>query len=194
MEPNQDMLNGMDHAENAPILDLVIMHTAVLTTVDNEKEILQRIQRDHIVGRKFPDISAHYLVGPSGKVYQGRNIRYRSEASVGTGMGRFDYPWSKIAIMMLGNFASPDQVFTPEAQNTLTTLIENRKKVFGLKYYKALDQREAETKVLLGSNAGEGPLGLDVIRVRKHPSLPPVIQSFLDSGGNTAGDGGTGSP
>jgi len=189
IEPNLDVLANMNHASNAPILDIVVMHTAVLTTAENEVEILQRIQYDHIAERKWGDISAHYLIGPSGKVYQGRDIRYRSEASVGAGMGRFQDPWNKCAIMLLGNFNSPEQVFTAEARSALTTLIEDRKDVFGHKYQQALEAREAETRAQMGR---EGPFGLDEIRVRVNPSLP---KGFLDSGGNnTAGDGGTGSP
>lgn len=197
-EPNWSMLERMEHAENAPILDLVIMHSGVLTTAEDELEILQRIMAAHmnpISGRGWGDISAHYLIGPSGKVYQGRLIWYRADGSVGHGMGRFQYAWNKCSIMMLGDFNNPAQILTPEAQNALTTLIEDRRTKFARKYADELNARELETRSLLGSKYEGGSLGYDEIRVRKHPSLPATIQSFLDgNGSNTAGDGGTGSP
>lgn len=182
---NYNMLNGMEHAENRPIMDLVIMHTAVLTTKDSELEILRRIQLDHINGRGWGDISAHYLIGPSGKVYQGRKIWYRYPGkavggSVGAGMGRFDYSWSKCSIMMLGNFNDPSQEFTEDAKQALLALIDDRRTKFGRMYRKALDAREAETAVLLGSGHQKGQNhGLDVIRTRIHPSLPHVVREFL---------------
>lgn len=197
-EPNWDMLERMPHPGNAPVLDLVVMHSGVLTTADDELEILQRIMAAHmnpVSGRGWGDISAHYLVGPSGKVYQGRNIRYRADGTVGHGMGRFQDNWNKAAIMLLGDFNNPAQVFTPEAQSALTTLIEDRRTKFAHKYADELNARELETRGLLGSKYEGGSLGYDEIRVRKHPSLPATIQSFLDgNGSNTAGDGGTGSP
>jgi hypothetical protein len=205
--PDFSMLGSMDHSENGPIMDIVVMHAVVLATAENELDKLQQIQYYHmnkINGRGYGDIAVHYMIGPSGKVYEGRALRYRPEATAGSGMGRFGDPWGKCVVMLLGNFNVPEQAFTPEAQNALMTLIEDRKSVFERMFEDALKIREAETRALRGS---DGPFGLDQVRIRKHPTLPPVLQNFLDgkdsspvtvtdggTGSETAGDGGTGSP
>lgn len=184
LEPNWDMLKGMDHAENQPIMDLVIMHTAMLTTEDDELKLLRQIQQDHMnkaIGRGWGDIAAHYLIGPSGKVYQGRRIQYRYPTpSVGGGMGRFNYAWEKCAIMLLGNFNDPNQEFTEAAKEALLTLIDDRQRKFGDLYRDILNAREAEAKILLGSTYQGQHLGLDEVRLRYHPSLPPLVRNFLD--------------
>lgn len=186
MEPNVTSLNKMDHAPNAPILDIVVMHSAVTCTADNELETLQRIQRDQMISHKWSDISVHYLIGPSGKVYEGRDLRYRADGTVGSGMGRFGDNWGKCAIMLLGNFNSAGQALTPEAQSSLNALIEDRKEVFERRFKKALEVREAETKSLMGQ---EGPFGFDQVRIHVSPSLP---KGFLDqTSGNNKADGGT---
>ncbi len=174
------------HPGNAPIMDVVIMHTAVLTPLDEDKEleILRDIQRAHVSrqGRGWGDISAHYLIGPSGKLYQGRKIwyRYPDSGSVGSGMGRFNYHWGKCSIMLLGDFNNPAQEFTQEAQETLLTLIEDRTRKFGRMYREPLNHRETETCLLIGPACPKGTnLGLDEVGVRKHPSLPAPVWSFL---------------
>ena len=188
MHIDHDKIRRLDpaHPGNAPIMDVVIMHTAVLTPVDEDKElaILRDIQRAHVSrqGRGWGDISAHYLIGPSGKLYQGRKIwyRYPDSGSVGAGMGRFNYHWGKCSIMLLGDFNNPAQEFTPEAQETLVTLIEDRTRKFGRMYRRPLNEREAETRLLLGSAYVKGTeLGLDEVGVRRHPSLPTPVWEFL---------------
>jgi hypothetical protein len=184
LEPDWDMLKGMTNAENQPILDLVIMHTAMLTTQEDELTLLRQIQQDHMnkaIGRGWGDIAPHYLIGPSGKVYQGRDIRYRYPTnSVGGGMGRFNYAWEKCAIMLLGNFNDPTQEFTAEAKDALLTLIDDRQRKFGDLYRDRLNAREAEARVMLGTTYQGQHLGLDIVRLRYHPSLPPTVRNFLD--------------
>ena len=178
-EPDQNLLNSMTHAENAPVLDIVLMHTGVLTTSDNELEVLQNIHFAHIQ-RGWGDITAHYLVGPSGKIYQGRAIWYRlpKGTSVADGMGRFNFFWGKCAIMLMGNFSDPAQEFTPDAKDALTILIEDLQNKLGTLYRDELEARQAETRRLLGSRDKDVPLDHDRIRLIFSPSLPASARNF----------------
>ncbi|MBN2306451.1 N-acetylmuramoyl-L-alanine amidase [Candidatus Peregrinibacteria bacterium] len=190
-EPLLDRLNRLEHAENEPIMDIVIMHSAEATTADNELSVLQAMQSFHINTRGWDDIAPHYLVGPSGKVYQGRNLRFRypdgQGSTIGSGMGRFSYAWNKCAIMLMGDFIS--QEITAEAQQATVALIDDRRNHFQQLYREQLDEREAETARLMGGRHADGTnYGYDVVRVRQHPSLPASVWASInpESGGAEA--------
>jgi len=189
IDPLPNRLNGLTHAENRPIMDIVIMHSAQVTTEDNELAVLQNMQTRDINVRKWADIAAHYFVGPSGKVYQGRLLRYRypdgAGASIGSGMGRLKFHWNKCAIMLLGNFTS--QEITPEAKEATIALIDDRRGKFDILYEEELKAREAETVSLMGANHVEGRnYGYDVTRVMRHPSLPASVWAVISSAGADA--------
>lgn len=59
---------------------------------------LQLIQRDHMTTRGYGDIGYHYVIDPSGRIWQGRDLRYQgAHASGNNNVGN-------IGICLLGNF------------------------------------------------------------------------------------------
>lgn len=59
---------------------------------------IQMIQRDHMTNRTYGDIGYHYLIDPSGRIWQGRDTRYQgAHASGSNNVGN-------VGICLLGNF------------------------------------------------------------------------------------------
>lgn len=59
---------------------------------------LQQIQKDHMQNRGYGDIGYHYIIDPSGRVWQGRDLRYQgAHASGSNNLGN-------VGICLLGNF------------------------------------------------------------------------------------------
>jgi hypothetical protein len=59
---------------------------------------IQMIQRDHMRNRDYGDIGYHYLIDPSGRIWQGRDLRYQgAHASGNNNVGN-------VGICLLGNF------------------------------------------------------------------------------------------
>lgn len=59
---------------------------------------IKMIQREHMQNRGYGDIGYHFLIDPSGRVWQGRDIRYQGAHASG------DNNRGNIGICMLGNF------------------------------------------------------------------------------------------
>ncbi len=59
---------------------------------------IQAIQRDHMRNRGYGDIGYHYLVDPSGRVWEGRDLRYQGAHASG------DNNVQNIGVCLLGNF------------------------------------------------------------------------------------------
>lgn len=59
---------------------------------------IQMIQRDHMNNRNYGDIGYHYVIDPSGRIWEGRELRYQgAHASGNNNVGN-------IGICLLGNF------------------------------------------------------------------------------------------
>jgi hypothetical protein len=59
---------------------------------------LQQIQHDHMQNRGYGDIGYHYIIDPSGRIWQGRDLRYQgAHASGNNNVGN-------VGICLLGNF------------------------------------------------------------------------------------------
>ena len=62
---------------------------------------IRRIQAEHMNNRAYGDIGYHYLIDPSGRVFEGRELRWRGAHSAGPG-GANNY--NNIGICLIGNF------------------------------------------------------------------------------------------
>lgn len=59
---------------------------------------IQKIQRDHMGNRDYGDIGYHYLIDPSGRIWQGRELRYQGAHASG------NHNVGNVGICLLGNF------------------------------------------------------------------------------------------
>lgn len=59
---------------------------------------IQAIQRDHMQTRGYGDIGYHFLIDPSGRIWQGRDVRYQGAHASG------DNNVGNLGICLLGNF------------------------------------------------------------------------------------------
>ncbi len=64
---------------------------------------INRIQRDHMRNRSYGDIGYHFLIDPSGRIWEGRKLRYQgAHASGNNNIGN-------IGVCLLGNFVRQKQ-------------------------------------------------------------------------------------
>ncbi len=59
---------------------------------------IQMIQRDHMSNRGYGDIGYHYLIDPSGRIWQGRELRWQGAHAAGNNNQ------GNVGICLLGNF------------------------------------------------------------------------------------------
>ncbi|MBL8754391.1 MAG: N-acetylmuramoyl-L-alanine amidase [Planctomycetes bacterium] len=59
---------------------------------------IQKIQREHMSGRGYGDIGYHFLIDPSGRIWEGRDLRYQGAHADG------DNNKNNVGICLLGNF------------------------------------------------------------------------------------------
>ncbi len=70
---------------------------------------IQLIQRDHMQNRGYGDIGYHYLIDPSGRIWQGRELRWQgAHASGSNNVGN-------IGVCLLGNFVRGRQGQSPSS-------------------------------------------------------------------------------
>jgi hypothetical protein len=77
---------------------MTIHHTASLNSGTDEKARMRGFQAFHIDNRKWCDIGYHFVVGPSGTIYQGRSDEERTGAHVG------GENTNNVGICLMGNF------------------------------------------------------------------------------------------
>lgn len=101
---------------NSSIVKLTIHHSGVKTELHtDERAALRSMQRFHQDERKWGDLAYHFIVGPSGSVYQGRDTAYAADTAT-------NYkPTGHVTICVLGNF--DHQMPTLAALRALTDLI-----------------------------------------------------------------------
>lgn len=76
---------------------------------------IQHIQRDHMRTRGYGDIGYHYLIDPSGRVWQGRDLRFQGAHASG------DNNLGNIGICLLGNFM-PGRAGQPPSTEQLAAM------------------------------------------------------------------------
>ncbi len=86
---------------------------------------IQKIQRDHMGTRGYGDIGYHYLIDPSGRIWQGRELRYQGAHADG------DNNKGNVGICLLGNFLRGRVGHSPSAEQVramrqLTALVMKR--------------------------------------------------------------------
>jgi len=88
-------------------IDRVTIHHSAMYFRDTRPSTcaaqIQRIQREHMSQRGYGDVGYHFLIDPSGRVWQGRELRFQGahaggESNVGN-----------VGICLLGNFMRPSR-------------------------------------------------------------------------------------
>ncbi|MBU1105736.1 MAG: peptidoglycan recognition protein family protein [Candidatus Riflebacteria bacterium] len=109
------------------IKGIVIHHTAGRAPVEaDEAMILKNIQSFHMTDMKWGDIAYHYLIAPSGKIYEGRNPKFAGDSGT-----KYDTN-SLLMICFVGTYDK--RLPTPMARHSLKKLINNR-----LAYYRLVE-------------------------------------------------------
>ena len=91
--------NNLDAMQ--PPRRVTIHHSAMYFRDTNPKAAaaqIARIQREHMQDRNYGDIGYHFLIDPSGRVWEGRELRYQGAHADG------DNNVGNIGICLLGNF------------------------------------------------------------------------------------------
>ena len=84
-----------------PIDRVTIHHSAVYfrdTRPSTCAAQIQRIQREHMTQNGWGDVGYHFLIDPSGRIWQGRELRFQGAHAGGDG---------NVGICLLGNFMRP---------------------------------------------------------------------------------------
>ncbi len=124
---------------------LTVHHTAGITrTGTDEASILRSIQRMHMHDKGWGDIAYHYLIGPSGKVYEGRDTQYQPDTAT-----RYDTS-GHLAICLLGNFE--EQAPTPQALETLVALAAQEMEDNGLTAAQLTSHQKVAATLCPGKN------------------------------------------
>jgi len=80
--------------------------------------ILREIQTYHMDSRGYRDIAYHAIIGPSGKIYEGRPIEDEGAHSDGTWQGG-DPNFNLLGICFLGNFEGVNKLTDAAKQSAL---------------------------------------------------------------------------
>lgn len=104
-----------------PWTRITIHHSA---TTSDGADAIQRIQKDHIEGRKWGDIGYHFVIDGSGRVYQGRSLRYQGAHADGRNNR------GNIGICLLGDFDS--ESVDPRALRSLEALVRGLQRRHGI--------------------------------------------------------------
>lgn len=98
------------------MISVTIHHTAAITKKgSNETARMKGIQHYHMNSKKWGDTAYHFLIGPSGKIYKGRDTKYVSDTAT-----NYD-PTGHFNICVMGNFE--EQEPTPEIKKTLVRFV-----------------------------------------------------------------------
>lgn len=112
-QPNRGNLDAM-----GKVTRVTIHHSAMLLRDPRPAACakqIQHIQRDHMGTRGYGDIGYHFLIDPSGRVWQGRDLRFQgAHASGENNLGN-------IGICLLGNFM-PGRAGQPPSDEQLAAM------------------------------------------------------------------------
>jgi len=82
---------------------------------------IRQIQREHMVERGFADIGYHYLIDPSGRIWEGRDLHWQGAHARG------DHNKGNVGICVLGDFVRGSHGQTPtEAQERALAALLNQ--------------------------------------------------------------------
>lgn len=131
------------------------MPPAALRSTRDVAMRLEQIRAAHVNGRGWADIGYHYIIDPSGRVWEGRNIYYQ-------GAHVKDQNENNLGVLVLGNF----QVQRPSAQalNTLDRFVSVQMQRYNIplsrvKTHKELAQTDCPGRNLqayVSSSRGKG--------------------------------------
>jgi len=89
-------------------IDRVTIHHSAMYFRDTRPSTcaaqIQRIQREHMSQRGYGDVGYHFLIDPSGRIWQGRELRFQGAhaGDQGSNIGN-------VGICLLGNFMRPSR-------------------------------------------------------------------------------------
>ncbi|MBF0542795.1 MAG: N-acetylmuramoyl-L-alanine amidase [Candidatus Riflebacteria bacterium] len=108
------------------ITAIVVHHSAgTAPEPDNETKVLKGIQSFHMDDKNWGDTAYHYLIAPSGRIYEGRNSGFQGDSGT-----KYDLK-NKLMICMLGNYQEKDP--TAQATKALSELLIAKMKEYELK-------------------------------------------------------------
>lgn len=115
--PNRANMDAM-----GKVTRITIHHSALLLRDARQSACatqIQRIQRDHMGERGYGDIGYHYLIDPSGRIWQGRDLRYQGAHA------NKEHNIGNVGICLLGNFmrGSKGQTPAPEQLQAMERLV-----------------------------------------------------------------------
>lgn len=120
-----------------PVSDRMKNHTKGITSVvlhhtespnqppAMEKARLVGVQRFHIEDKGWGDIAYHYLIGPSGEIYEGRDARFRGDSGTSYDLD------GRLLICMIGSFT--EQLPEDVAMRSMLALVAHQLLKHGLK-------------------------------------------------------------
>ncbi len=112
-QPNRGNLDAM-----GKVTRVTIHHSAMLLRDPRPAACakqIQHIQRDHMAARGYGDIGYHFLIDPSGRVWQGRDLRFQGAHASG------DNNLGNVGICLLGNFM-PGRAGQPPSDEQLAAM------------------------------------------------------------------------
>ncbi len=120
-----------------PVVDRMKTHTKEITSVvlhhtespnqppAMEKARLVGVQRFHIEDKGWGDIAYHYLIGPSGQIYEGRDARFQGDSGTSYDLD------GRLLICMVGSFT--EQLPEAVAMQSMLALVAAHLHKHGLK-------------------------------------------------------------
>jgi LysM repeat protein len=112
--------------EATPFTKITVHHTTDDENSSKRSEVhfLQLIQKYHINENKWADIGYHFIISPSGKIYEGRLLSNSGAHVKNNNQGN-------IGIALLGNYDKED--LTKEEKDSLQKLIEALRERYSIK-------------------------------------------------------------
>ena len=129
--------SGWSAEGTKPVPDRMTKHSGGITSIvihhtesPNQPPVMEKarlvgIQRYHIIEKEWGDIAYHYLIGPSGSLYEGRDWRYRGDSGTSYDLD------GRLLICLVGNFM--EQLPESAALKTLVETIAAKLHEHGLK-------------------------------------------------------------
>jgi hypothetical protein len=104
---------------------------------------LETIRTSHVVGRGWADIGYHYVIDPSGRVWEGRSLRYQ-------GAHVEDNNEHNLGIVLMGNF--DQHAPTPQALASLDRFLAEQMSRYNVSLRRVYTHREIKPTACPGRN------------------------------------------